>query len=79
MNRFWALLVLLSAASLTVACGSSSSNRQLQSITISSTVSGQQVQFTATGIAEFAPAPCENSSGPPAHDHPRLSHGVKSL
>jgi|HubBroStandDraft_6_1064221.scaffolds.fasta_scaffold488593_2 hypothetical protein len=55
MNRFWAFLVLLSAASLTMACGSSSSNRQLQSITISSTVSGQQVRFTATGTFSAPP------------------------
>jgi hypothetical protein len=56
MNRFWPfILLLLSAASLTLACGSSSSNRQLQSITINSTVSGQQVQFTATGTFSSAP------------------------
>jgi len=40
---------------LTLACGSGSSNRQLQSITISSTVSGQQVQFTATGTFSGPP------------------------
>jgi hypothetical protein len=55
MNRFLAFLVLLSAASLTLACGSSSSNRQLQSITINSTVSGQLVQFTATGTFSAPP------------------------
>jgi hypothetical protein len=55
MNRLWAFLVLLSAACLTLACGSSSSTRQLQSITINSTVSGQQVQFTATGTFSAPP------------------------
>ena len=57
MNRFWALIVLVSAASLTLACGSSSNRgRQLQSITINSTVVGQQVQFTATGTFSAPPA-----------------------
>jgi hypothetical protein len=55
MNRLWAFLGLLSAACLTLACGSSSSNRQLQSITIHSTVSGQQVQFIATGTFSAPP------------------------
>jgi hypothetical protein len=59
MNRFWAFLVLLSAASLTLACGSSNnsmgSNRQLQSISIQSTVSGNQVLFTATGTFSAPP------------------------
>ncbi len=56
MKRFSAFLALLSAASLTLACGSStSSSRQLQSITINSTVSGQQVQFTATGTFSAPP------------------------
>lgn len=57
MNRFWALIVLLSTASLTLACGSSSNNsgRQLQSISINSTVVGQQVQFTATGTFSAPP------------------------
>ena len=53
MHRFWALLILLSAGSLTSACGSSS--RHLQSITISSTVNGQQVQFIATGTFSAPP------------------------
>jgi hypothetical protein len=56
MKRFWAFILLLSAACLTLACGSStSSNRQLQSIAINSTVSGQQVQFTATGTFSAPP------------------------
>src|ERR1700693_670913 len=54
MKRLCAFVLLLSAASLTLACGSSS-NRQLQSITINSTVSGQQVQFTATGTFSAPP------------------------
>jgi hypothetical protein len=48
------ILLLLSAACLTLACGSGN-NRQLQSITINSTVSGQQVQFTATGTFSSSP------------------------
>ena len=55
MNKFWPFILLLSAASLTLACGSSSSGRQLQSITINSTVSGQLVQFTATGTFSAPP------------------------
>jgi hypothetical protein len=55
MNQFCAFIVLLLAASLTLGCGNSSSNRQLQSITIDSTVSGQQVQFTATGTFSEPP------------------------
>jgi hypothetical protein len=54
VNRFWAFIVLLSAASLTLACGSSS-NRQLQSITISSVANGQQIQFVATGTFSAPP------------------------
>jgi len=55
MNAFWALILLLPATSLTLACGSSS-NRQLQAITINSTVSGQQIQFVATGTFYAPPA-----------------------
>jgi hypothetical protein len=54
MKQLWAFILLLSAAFLTVACGSGS-NRQLQSITIHSTVSGQQVLFTATGTFSAPP------------------------
>jgi hypothetical protein len=56
MSRFWAFIVLLSAASLTVACGSSSSNRQLQSITLKQTANGQQIEFVATGNFSSSPA-----------------------
>jgi hypothetical protein len=55
MNRFWASVVLLSAASLSLACGSSN-NRQLQSITITQTANGQQIEFVATGNFSSAPA-----------------------
>jgi hypothetical protein len=56
MNRFWPFIILLTAACLTLACGSSTSiGRQLQSITINSTVSGQQVQFIAAGTFSAPP------------------------
>jgi hypothetical protein len=45
MNRFSAFM---SAASLTLACGSSS-NRQLQSITVAQAANGPQIEFVATG------------------------------
>jgi hypothetical protein len=55
MNRLsLSILLLLSAACLILACGSGS-NRQLQSITIHSSVSSEQVQFTATGTFSSAP------------------------
>ena len=54
MNRFWALILLLSVASLTLAWGISS-NRQLQSITIRSVANGQQIQFVATGTFSAPP------------------------
>jgi hypothetical protein len=52
MNRFSVLLILV-ATVLTLSCGSG--GRQLQSITISQTVNGQQIQFTATGTFSAAP------------------------
>jgi hypothetical protein len=55
MSRFWAFIVLVCAASLTVACGSSS-NRQLQSITLNQTANGQQIEFVATGNFSSSPA-----------------------
>jgi hypothetical protein len=55
MNRFWALIVLLFAASLTLACGSSSSSRQLQSITVNAAVGGEQTVFYATGTYSAPP------------------------
>jgi len=48
MNKYCALILLLPVTSLTLACGSSS-NRQLQSITITQTANGQQIEFVATG------------------------------
>jgi hypothetical protein len=54
MNRCWAFAVLLSAACLTLACGSSNS-RQLQSITIAPVANGEQIQFLATGTFSSAP------------------------
>jgi hypothetical protein len=57
MHRFWALsflLFLLLIASLTLACGSGNS-RQLQSISISKTVNGQQAEFVATGTFSAPP------------------------
>jgi hypothetical protein len=70
MNRFWAYLVLLSAASLTLACGSGSSNRQLQSITIENSLMGDQVSFVATGTfsappTTVSPLPVSWSYAPP--------------
>ena len=57
MNRLWALILILPVISLILACGSStsSSNRQLQSITINEVANGQQVQFTATGTFSAPP------------------------
>jgi hypothetical protein len=46
MSRFWALIVLLSAACLTLSCGS---NRRLESITMTQTPNGQEIEFVATG------------------------------
>ena len=54
MNKIFALIALLIAASLTISCGSSS-GRQLQSITISKTMNGEQIQFVATGTFSAAP------------------------
>jgi hypothetical protein len=70
MKRLWAPSLLILAASVTLSCGSgnninsdsrnnnsgnSSSGRQLQSITISQTANGQQVQFVATGTFSAPP------------------------
>jgi hypothetical protein len=54
MNKFLALILLLLAASLSLSCGSGS-GRHLQSITISQTVSGQQIRFVATGTFSAPP------------------------
>jgi len=55
MNRFSALILALFITFLTLDCGISSSNRQLQSITMNQTAEGQRIEFAATG----------NFSGPP--------------
>jgi hypothetical protein len=50
MNKYCALLLLLPVTSLTLACGNGSDpGRQLQSITITQTANGQQIEFVATG------------------------------
>jgi hypothetical protein len=53
MNRFCALILLLPVTSLTLACGSS--NRRLQSITMTQTANGQQIEFVATGNFSSSP------------------------
>jgi hypothetical protein len=70
MNRSWAFALLLTAASLTLACGSSSSNRQLQSITIDVDIMGNQSSFVATGTysappTTVSPLPVSWSYAPP--------------
>ncbi len=53
MNRFCALILLLPVTSLILACGSS--NRRLQSITMTQTANGQQIEFVATGNFSSSP------------------------
>ncbi|MGP0019312.1 MAG: hypothetical protein ACLPHP_12135 [Candidatus Sulfotelmatobacter sp.] len=48
MPKASVLFLLLILASLTLSCGSGS-GRQLQSITITQTTNGQQIEFVATG------------------------------
>lgn len=52
MSRLFALIVLVLAASLTPSCGS---GRRLQSISISQTANGQEIEFVATGTFSAAP------------------------
>jgi hypothetical protein len=54
MNRLRALILLLPVVTLTLACGSS--NRQLQSITMTRTANGQRTEFVATGNFSSPPA-----------------------
>ncbi len=55
MRCFWAPVLLLFAASLTLACGSGS-GRQLQSITLTGTwISNTQFELVATGHFSAAP------------------------
>ncbi len=52
----WSCALLMLAALVTLACGSGSANgRQLQSISIAETVTGQQVQLVATGTFSAPP------------------------
>jgi hypothetical protein len=53
MNRFWALILLLSVTSLTLTCGSS--NRRLQSITMTQMTNGHQIEFVARGNFSSSP------------------------
>ena len=46
---------LLIVTLFTFSCGSSSSGRRLQSISVSQTVNGQQIQFVATGTFSAPP------------------------
>lgn len=54
MSRYSVILLLL-VTLLTLSCGSGNSNRQLQSITISATNNGAQIQFIATGTFSAPP------------------------
>jgi hypothetical protein len=50
MSRLCSFILLPLVTSLTLSCGSGSDgNRQLQSITITQTSNGQQIEFVATG------------------------------
>jgi hypothetical protein len=78
------LPLLLLAQPFIVSCGSSSGNsRHLQSITISQTVNGQQVEFVATGTfsappTTVTPLPVDWTMGylsPPA---PTITYSLRS-
>ena len=57
MNRLSAFILLLLVNFLTLSCGSGrDSNRQLESITITQTANGQQIEFVATGNFSSSPA-----------------------
>jgi hypothetical protein len=55
MNKLWAFFLLSVAASLMLACGSSGSDRQLQSITITPAIDGDTVVFSASGTFSAPP------------------------
>jgi hypothetical protein len=56
MNKYCALLLPLLVTSLTLACGNGSDlGRQLQSITLTQTANGQQIEFVATGYFSSPP------------------------
>jgi hypothetical protein len=76
MKRSWAPVVLLVAA-VALSCGNS--GRQLQSISISQTLSGQQIQFIATGHfsgmpTTVTPLPVSWGIGPFAPPPPSLTY-----
>jgi hypothetical protein len=52
MRKYWALPLVLAVTCFTLSCGSS---RHLQSISITQTANGQQIQFVATGNFSSAP------------------------
>jgi hypothetical protein len=57
MNKYRALILLLTVTSLTLSCGSGSDpSRQLQSITITQAANGQRIEFVATGHFSSPPA-----------------------
>lgn len=55
MNKSLGFALVLLVSFLTLSCGSSSSTRQLQSITVQATVSGEQIEFTAAGTFSAPP------------------------
>ena len=55
MSKLWSIVLLLTITSLTLTCGTSGSNRQLQSIAINSVTNGEQIQFLATGTFSAPP------------------------
>ena len=55
MKESWALVLLLGLPCFTLGCGGS--NRRLQSITITTTASSQQIEFSATGNFSSSPTP----------------------
>ena len=78
MKQSWAPSLLLLASLSILGCGSNSS-RQLRSITIVRTVSGEQVQFIATGTFSAAPTtvtplPVDWTMGPMAPPPPRYTY-----
>ena len=54
MSRFWELTAV-ALLLITAGCGAGSNQRQLQSITLTSSPSGADVQFVATGHYNEAP------------------------
>jgi hypothetical protein len=80
MQKYWALLLILSVTCFTLFCGSS---RHLQSISISQTSNGQQIEFVATGNFSSAPTtvtplPVDWSVGPFAPPPPTLTYTLST-